>query len=562
MSFQSEQHPVNDIPIDKRIGLLISGAFGIFTLIITVTVFIIIFYFSKNEMKKDVSTLADLIGINCAAPILFNDQNAAQDILSALQAIQQIKAVYILTPDKNVFAEYHNLSEEKSSAFLLRDNTGLKSESFELLNNCYYLILPILFKGKTVGSIYIESDLERVYFRLKWFVWIAAIVFTLSGFVVGFLYAKLQSAVKALQGSESRYRRVFENTGTAMFIYDENDTINMANAMFEKFIGRSKEDIEGNLKWWELLGSGSTDLRAGLNRGDFEFTWQKSREERKYLYIKTDHLPGTGKRIVSLTDITTIRKAEEELRKSEKIKTEFIYVTSHELRTPLQSMLLGVSGLLDEEEIKNNPSLYEDVEMVSKGVTRLAQLVENLLDLSRIETDKIRLNLADTPIHTIIENVSNEVMGLAENYGHRIKFYPEKTVTSIFVDKDKIEQVFINLIGNSIKFTPDGGMIIVENWLNGKEIVFQIADNGYGIPPSVQKDIFKKFFQADSFMSDRTGGIGLGLTICKNIIDEHNGKISCTSPIPEGIYDDLPLSEERKGTLFNFSLPVKGPVKK
>ncbi len=89
------------------------------------------------------------------------------------------------------------------------------------------------------------------------------------------------------------------------------------------------------------------------------------------------------------------------------------------------------------------------------------------------------------------------------------------------------------------------------------EIVFSIADNGYGIPESAQEDIFEKFFQADAFMSQRIGGTGLGLTISKGIIDEHKGSITCTSPIPEAMFYELTLGGERKGTVFAVRLPIK-----
>jgi len=120
-----------------------------------------------------------------------------------------------------------------------------------------------------------------------------------------------------------------------------------------------------------------------------------------------------------------------------------------------------------------------------------------------------------------------------------------------------MSQVVVNLLSNSIKYTPEGGRILIGAEEKGNDIVFSVADNGYGIPLAAHDKVFERFFQADSIMSQRVGGSGLGLTIAKGIVEEHGGSIYFESPISAGRFPDLPLGGDRKGTVFFVHLPMK-----
>jgi signal transduction histidine kinase len=242
----------------------------------------------------------------------------------------------------------------------------------------------------------------------------------------------------------------------------------------------------------------------------------------------------------------------------DKMKSEFVTIASHELRTPIQAMLLGISGILEGYSGDVDDEVREDLLLARDGIERLTRLVQNLLDLSRIEAGKIEFNLEITSVADVIEKAVEEVFDLAAAHHHVIVKDLPQDVPMIMADKDRIIQVLINLLSNSIKYTPDGGKILVGVEAVASEVVVSVADNGYGIPLWAQDEVFKKFFQADSVMSQRVGGCGLGLTISKGIVEEHGGAISCESPIPEGRYPDLPLGGERKGTIFAVRLPIHG----
>jgi two-component system, sensor histidine kinase len=240
----------------------------------------------------------------------------------------------------------------------------------------------------------------------------------------------------------------------------------------------------------------------------------------------------------------------------DKMKSDFVTIASHELRTPIQAMLLGISGVLDGYSGSIDEEVREDLTLAKAGIERLMRLVADLLDLSRIEARKFDLNLYETTIEEIVERAIDEVSGLAHTHEHLIIRQVPGDLPHISIDKDRMIQVIVNLLSNSIKYSPDKGKILIKVEKENQGILISIADNGYGVPSWAKEEIFKKFFQADSIMSQKVGGTGLGLTITRGIVEKHGGTITCESPLPTGQFPDLPLDGDRKGAVFTISLPI------
>lgn len=244
----------------------------------------------------------------------------------------------------------------------------------------------------------------------------------------------------------------------------------------------------------------------------------------------------------------------------DRMKSDFVSTASHELRTPIHSMLLVISGTLAGYSGPISDELREDLETVEGELTRLTRLVNNLLDLSRIEARRVDIAVRRTSVEDIVDAAIKEVSGLIEARGHSVWRKLDPRVPEIEVDRDRMIQVLVNLLSNSIKYGPDGGTIIVTSEARTDEVLFTVADNGYGVPPWARHKIFEKFFQADSIMSQRVGGSGLGLTISKEIVEMHAGTIVCESPLEEVRFPGLPLGGERKGTLFAIRLPLRSSI--
>ncbi len=240
----------------------------------------------------------------------------------------------------------------------------------------------------------------------------------------------------------------------------------------------------------------------------------------------------------------------------DKMKSDFVTIASHELRTPIQAMLLSISGILEGYSGKIDAEVREDLQLAIIGIERLMRLVNNLLNLSRIEARITECTMTSVPIEEIVELAIVQVSDLLYAHRHVISRKIQPGLLTINGDKDQIVQVLINLLSNAIKYNPAGGRIHVGVEQRGGYLQLFVADNGYGVPPWAKEDIFKKFFQADNIMSHKVGGSGLGLTISKGIVENHNGTITCKSPIPDRGFTGFTLGGDRKGSIFIISLPA------
>jgi signal transduction histidine kinase len=243
----------------------------------------------------------------------------------------------------------------------------------------------------------------------------------------------------------------------------------------------------------------------------------------------------------------------------DRMKSEFVTIASHELRTPIHSMLLGVSGILAGYSGPIDEEVQEDLQIVRDGIQRLRTLVDHLLDLSRIESRKIELKLTRVSMESVVHSAIEELRQLIESNRHEIVPEIPADLPEIVVDERRITQVVINLLSNAIKYTPPNGKILISAKRMDEEIHFSIADNGYGIPEWAHDKVFEKFFQADSIMSQKVGGSGLGLTISRGIVEEHGGAMELTSPLSAEQFPDLSLDDERKGTVITVRLPLSRP---
>jgi signal transduction histidine kinase len=253
---------------------------------------------------------------------------------------------------------------------------------------------------------------------------------------------------------------------------------------------------------------------------------------------------------------TTFNEMARSIAELDKMKSDFVTIASHELRTPIQAMLLSISGIMEGYSGTIDDEVREDLQVARQGIERLMRLVENLLNLSRIESRKVELHIQPTAVEEVIDSAIAELADLARKHGHQVARNLQPGLPLLNVDRDRIIRVMINLLSNAIKYNPDGGSIVLGGERAGADIRLTVADNGYGVPPWATQEIFKKFFQADSIMSHRVGGTGLGLTITKGIVEMHGGTILCHSPLAAEQFPGFSLGGERQGTLFVVTLPL------
>jgi len=274
-----------------------------------------------------------------------------------------------------------------------------------------------------------------------------------------------------------------------------------------------------------------------------------------------------------------IKKTNQKLERLERLKSEFISIVSHELRTPLTAiknsldiLLSGKSGILTE-------TMDKFINMAKRNVTRLSGIINDLLDLSKIEAGKMDFKFALTTIEPVIDYVKASLEEMAKEKGLVIVSRIEDNKTKIYADAHRLEQVLTNLVSNAIKFTNEGGKIevcsqvvdaqeiqIQEGFeeelkkLKGKYIVVRVKDNGIGIAYKDLAHVFDKFAQIENSLSRKVGGSGLGLPIARQLLDAHNGAVWCNSKPEKGssFYFAIPVANE----INNFMLEFKQAIQK
>ena len=257
-------------------------------------------------------------------------------------------------------------------------------------------------------------------------------------------------------------------------------------------------------------------------------------------------------RFVKLKDFADqLERTNQELRKIDSMKSEFVSVASHELRTPLAAIKNAVQLILSGKTGEINAHQEKFLSMAERNINRLTNILNDLLNLSRIESGKIDLKFENTALGEIIEIAASSLRPHADVKSIQIDVEIPESLPTIYGDQEKIEQILTNLIGNAIKFTPNGGKILIsakplfqdQRGGYGDMVAVSVKDSGIGIPAEHLKALFEKFHQVEGSLQRSVSGTGLGLAITKGLVEAHQGKI-------------LVESEVEKGSTFTFTLPV------
>jgi len=230
------------------------------------------------------------------------------------------------------------------------------------------------------------------------------------------------------------------------------------------------------------------------------------------------------------------------LRELDRMKTELLSTVSHELRTPLGSIKGYATTLLTHGSRLRRDEQREFLEIIDSEADRLRELIENLLDMSRLEAGVLRIDREPTRLGTMAQELTRKVQLSAPNHTLRLDW--PKPDPRVLADSKRIYQVMQNLLTNALKYAPDGGRISISACVQRRELQVEVADEGLGMPAAELDKIFDRFHRVTGEVSRRIGGTGLGLAICKGLVESHGGRIWAES---EG---------EGKGSTFKFTLPL------
>ncbi len=364
---------------------------------------------------------------------------------------------------------------------------------------------------------------------------------------------------EALVESEAKLSSLIQNSSDIIGILESDGTIKYKSPSTQSLLGFSTEELEGKNHFDfihpEDYQKAKEQFHAGLNNPGntqaSEYRFRHKNGSWHYLESKCNFIDSHVNQIViNSRDITERKQAEEEIRNALKrerelieLKSRFVSMVSHEIRTPLNVILASTQILERYSDKWSSEKKNEFFSRIKESVKKMTELLNDVLLIGRVEFGKKDLNLMPVDLIQFCSELVNEMqMGVGGK--HRIAFDSKSQNANACVDKKLLRQILTNLLSNAIKYSPQGSCVHFELSCQDAEAIFEIRDEGIGIPPEDQDKIFESFHRATN--AKNITGTGLGLAVVKQSVDMHGGKIAVSSEI--GV-----------GTTFTVRLPMGQP---
>jgi len=418
-----------------------------------------------------------------------------------------------------------------------------KGQTRNVCNQCGYesvALVPMRYKGKILGLIHLADEnedmipVERVRFLEQVGVYIGDILHT---FV----------AEERLRESEDRYRNLYEEAPNAYFSVGVNGRIERANRSATELLGYSLGEMVGRpvLDLYADTPNGKAKAEGIFQRflAGEEIRGEElelCRADGSIVWINLSVRPVRNKegQVVAsrsiVSDITEHKKLDE-------LKDDFISLVSHELRSPLTVITGAVNTVLSEGERLSSQETHQLLRDASLEAELLSHLVGNLMELSRVQANRLLLHTEAISVRKVIQTAVEEIK--RQSSKHQFILALPRKIPLVYADELRLERILYNLLENAVKYSPQGGEIRVSVKSEKEHLVTAVGDHGIGISPSDQAKLFGPFQRLEESRPAEVGGVGLGLLVCRRLVEAHGGQIWVES-------------EAGWGSTFFFTIPL------
>ena len=530
--------------IEKKIADIIAVTTCV-ALFLTGLGYVIEGYFAnRSRLIENLSSLAESIGINSSSALIFEDPKAAYETLTALRASPSVDAAYIYSGGGKLFAKFEKSSRGASSlptatsgfapSLDTSESGGPMQEGYRFYPGRLDLTRSITWDDRTVGYIRILGNLDDLYQRIKR---IIAMVFLLILLFTAFAYFLGKKLQKTITGPVIRLCRSMEQVGET-----KDFSIRAEQA--------GHDEIGALIKGFNAM---VTQIQQANEKLD-----QHRSDLVREVALRTEDLARTNKNLEDL--VVELTRAKEEAEASNRAKSEFLANMSHELRTPLNHIIGFTELVVDRTFGELNQEQEEYLANVLQSARHLLSLINEILDLAKVEAGKMEMELSGVNLREILDQAL-KLFATKEQTRQLQTFLEMNGIPEMIqADEKRLRQIIHNLLSNAVKFTPNGGEIHVTAALlshgeadspkphtdgeDAPSILISIHDTGIGIRKEDLERIFEPFEQVESTSSRKFQGTGLGLSLTRRLVELHGGNIWVES---EGL---------GKGSTFRVVLPV------
>src|SRR5256885_300582 len=467
----------------------------------------------RHLLIQDLMTQAEIIGYNSAGAMEFKDVPAATATLSALTAKEDIVTAVLYGRETQAFAHYSRAN--RPIPILLAENAHGKGYRFE--GGYLQVFHDVTLNGEHLGTLVLQSDMRQWSLRAKRYAGILFIFVLISGLFALFVSSKLQRLIsRPILHLEDTMRMVSANKN-----YEVRATKSYGDEIGRLIDGFNTMLSEIQQRDTALRGA-NEELKARTGELEKEIQYRKETQEE-------------------------LLKAKHAAEEASRAKSTFLANMSHELRTPLNA-IIGYSEMLEEEtrELGKSDNV-QDLRKIQSAGKHLLALINDVLDLSKIEAGKMGLHLENFEVPVLIDEMITTIQPAAAKNSNKTHVRIAENIGVMRADVTKVRQILFNLLSNACKFT-ERGTISVEvdqDRFEGQDCVrFRVSDTGIGITSQQKENLFHEFSQADASISRKYGGTGLGLAITYRFVQLMKGRISVES-------------EPAKGSTFTVHLPAE-----